>query len=266
MVHRGGYLCGLPGVSLEIGFQQKFSAGLFGGAGFILQKVSGDGPAWIELDGEVVDLRPRPGQEIMVHPGHVGMFEAGMAFELERIKGIKNILFGADALFLAKLTGPGKVWLQTLPLPNLAAALAPYLPTDNGDGIRQGLLGQPRRRRLTLSDRLPAVILSDVTIREELAAGRIIIDPLGDQAVQPSSVDLHVDRYFRVFRNDTTPYIDPKQHQEDLTELVEVERGRRVHPPPRRVRPRLHPRTRRAARRSRGAVGGKVVASAASVC
>jgi dCTP deaminase len=66
------------------------------------------------------------------------------------------------------------------------------------------------------------VILSDVTIREELAAGRIIIDPLSDDAVQPSSVDLHVDRYFRVFRNDTTPYIDPKQHQEDLTELVEV--------------------------------------------
>ena len=66
------------------------------------------------------------------------------------------------------------------------------------------------------------MILSDVTIREELAAGRIIIDPLGDDAVQPSSVDLHVDRYFRVFRNDTTPYIDPKQHQEDLTELVEV--------------------------------------------
>ena len=66
------------------------------------------------------------------------------------------------------------------------------------------------------------MILSDVTIREELAAGRIIIDPLSEDAVQPSSVDLHVDRYFRVFRNDTTPYIDPKQHQEDLTELVEV--------------------------------------------
>ena len=69
---------------------------------------------------------------------------------------------------------------------------------------------------------LPAVILSDVTIREELAAGRIVIDPLGVDAVQPSSVDLHVDRYFRVFRNDTTPFIDPKERQEDLTELVEV--------------------------------------------
>jgi dCTP deaminase len=69
------------------------------------------------------------------------------------------------------------------------------------------------------------VILSDRSIREELDAGRIVIDPLGDNAIQPSSVDLHVDRYFRVFRNDTTPYIDPKQHQEDLTELVEVTEG-----------------------------------------
>jgi dCTP deaminase len=69
------------------------------------------------------------------------------------------------------------------------------------------------------------MILSDVTIREELAGGRIVIDPLDDNAIQPSSVDLRVDRYFRVFRNDTTPYIDPKQRQEDLTELVEVGAG-----------------------------------------
>ena len=68
----------------------------------------------------------------------------------------------------------------------------------------------------------PLVILSDKSIREELAAGRIVIEPLGDQSVQPSSVDLHVDQYFRVFRNDTTPFIDPKEPQEDLTELVEV--------------------------------------------
>jgi uncharacterized protein (TIGR00266 family) len=134
MVHRGGYLCGLPGVTLEIGFQQKFSAGLFGGAGFILQKVSGEGPAWIELDGEIVDYDLAAGESLRVHPGHVGMFEQSVSFELDRIKGIKNIMFGADALFLAKLTGPGKVWLQTMPLPNLAAALAPYLDTGSGDG------------------------------------------------------------------------------------------------------------------------------------
>ena len=138
MVHRGGYLCGLPGVSLEIGFQQKFSAGLFGGAGFILQKVAGEGDAWIELDGEIVTYDLQPGENIRVHPGHVGMFEAGVAFELDRVKGVKNIFFGNEGLFLAKLTGPGKVWLQTLPLPNLAAALAPYLPQSNGDGGKGG--------------------------------------------------------------------------------------------------------------------------------
>jgi dCTP deaminase len=70
------------------------------------------------------------------------------------------------------------------------------------------------------------VILSDRTIREELAAGRVMIDPLAEGSIQPSSVDLHVDRYFRVFRNDTTPFIDPKEPQEDLTELVEVVDGR----------------------------------------
>ena len=76
------------------------------------------------------------------------------------------------------------------------------------------------------------MILSDITIREELAAGRIVIEPLSDSSIQPSSVDLHCDRYFRVFRNDTTPFIDPKLPQEDLTELVEIARRRRVHPAP----------------------------------
>jgi dCTP deaminase len=71
--------------------------------------------------------------------------------------------------------------------------------------------------------RLPPVVLSDRSIREQLASGGIVIDPLDENAIQPSSVDVHVDRYFRVFRNDTTPYIDPKRAQEDLTELVEVE-------------------------------------------
>jgi uncharacterized protein (TIGR00266 family) len=133
MVHRRGYLCGLPDVTLEVGFQQKLSAGFFGGEGFILQRVSGTGQAWIELDGEVVEYDLAPSEVLKVHPGHVGMFDAAMPFEIERVKGIKNMLFGADALFLAKLTGPGKVYLQTMPLANLAAAIAQYLPnqTDN---------------------------------------------------------------------------------------------------------------------------------------
>lgn len=134
MVHRGGYLCGVPSVALEIGFQQKLSAGFFGGEGFILQRVSGTGAAWIELDGEVVEYDLPPGEVLKVHPGHVGLFDASVSFEIERVKGIKNMLFGADALFLAKLTGPGRVFLQTMPLANLAAAIAQYLPRDSDGG------------------------------------------------------------------------------------------------------------------------------------
>ena len=134
MVHRQGYLCGVPSVVLEIGFQQKLSAGFFGGEGFILQKISGTGAAWIELDGEVVEYELAAGEVLRVHPGHVGMFDAAMTFEIERVKGIKNIMFGADALFLAKLTGPGKVYLQTMPLANLAAALGPYIEQPGGGG------------------------------------------------------------------------------------------------------------------------------------
>ena len=84
------------------------------------------------------------------------------------------------------------------------------------------------------------MILSDRTIREELAAGRIVIDPLDEACIQPSSVDLHIDRYFRVFKNHTMSHIDVKQNLEDLTELVEIGEDDRVHAPPRRVRPGLH--------------------------
>ncbi len=144
MVHRGGYLCGLPSVVLEIGFQQKLGAGFFGGEGFILQRVSGTGSAWIELDGEVIEYDLPAGEVLRVHPGHVGLFDASVSFEIERVKGIKNMLFGADSLFLAKLTGPGKVFLQTLPIANLAAAIARYLPNDsdgNGGGGNKISLG-----------------------------------------------------------------------------------------------------------------------------
>ena len=141
MVHRTGYLCGLPSVTLEIGFQQKLSAGFFGGEGFILQKVSGTGQAWIELDGEVVQYDLPAGEVLKVHPGHVGLFDGTVAFEIERVKGIRNVLFGADALFLAKLTGPGTVFLQTMPLANLAGAIARYLPASEGSGGNKISLG-----------------------------------------------------------------------------------------------------------------------------
>jgi uncharacterized protein (TIGR00266 family) len=129
MIHRHGFLCATDGVQVSVAFQQSLGAGIFGGDGFVLQKVSGSGQAWIELSGEVVPYTLAAGETLRVHPGHVGMFESGIGFEITRIKGITNMLFGGDGIFLAALTGPGKVWLQSLPLANLAHALMPYLPS-----------------------------------------------------------------------------------------------------------------------------------------
>ena len=129
MIHRHGFLCATPGVELSVGFQQSLGAGIFGGDGFLLQRLAGNCQAWVELDGEVVTYDLAPGESLRVHPGHVGMFEGSVQFGITRIQGIRNMLFGGDGIFLAQLTGPGRVWLQSLPLANLAHALSPYLNT-----------------------------------------------------------------------------------------------------------------------------------------
>jgi uncharacterized protein (TIGR00266 family) len=132
-IHRHGFLCGTEGVTVGVGFQQSLGAGIFGGDGFLLQKLSGSGQAWIELDGEVIPYTLQAGETLRVHPGHVGMFDSTVNFGITRIQGIRNMLFGGDGIFLAALTGPGRVWLQSLPLSNLAHALGPYLGGGAGD-------------------------------------------------------------------------------------------------------------------------------------
>jgi uncharacterized protein (TIGR00266 family) len=138
LVHRHGFLAATSGVNLSIGFQQKLGAGIFGGSGFILQKVTGQGTSWIALSGELVEYHLAPGENLRVIPGHVGLFDAGMSFEIKMVKGIKNMLFGADSLFLASLTGPGMVWLQTMPISQLAHAIVPYLPENESSRNRSG--------------------------------------------------------------------------------------------------------------------------------
>ncbi|MQT12777.1 AIM24 family protein [Segnochrobactrum spirostomi] len=128
LIHRNGFLCATGGVELGIGFQQSLGAGIFGGNGFVLQRLTGRCTAWVELGGETVVKDLAPGEQIFVHPGHVGMFEERVGFEITTVPGVRNMLFGGDGLFLAVLTGPGRVWLQTLTLPGLAHALAPYFP------------------------------------------------------------------------------------------------------------------------------------------
>jgi uncharacterized protein (TIGR00266 family) len=127
LIHKHGFLCGTPGIELSIGVQQRFGAGIFGGNGFILQKVSGHGRFWVELGGEIVKKTLAPGDVIQVHPGHVGMFEDTVSFGITTVPGVRNLFFGGDGIFLAELRGPGTVWLQTLTLPNLAHALSPYI-------------------------------------------------------------------------------------------------------------------------------------------
>jgi uncharacterized protein (TIGR00266 family) len=132
LVHRHGFLCATPGIEVSAAFQRKLGAGIFGGNGFVLQKLGGSAQAWVELDGEVVAYELAPGESLRVHPGHVGMIEETVAFDITMLRGVRNVLFGGDGLFLAQLTGPGKVWLQSLPLSNLAHALSHYMDGSGG--------------------------------------------------------------------------------------------------------------------------------------
>ena len=130
LIHRHGFLCATKGVELSIGFQKSLGAGLFGGDGFIMQRLGGDCTAWVELGGEIVTFDLAAGETIKVHPGHVGMFQESLTFDMTFQSGIANVFFGGNGLFIASLTGPGKVWLQTLTMPNLAHAISPYLGNE----------------------------------------------------------------------------------------------------------------------------------------
>ena len=140
LVHRHGFMCGTIGVQFSIGFQQRLGAGIFGGTGFRMQRLQGQGSAWVELNGEVVTYDLQPGNTIRVHPGHVGMYEEKVQFNITTVPGIKNALFGGDGIFLATLTGPGRVWLQSMSMPHLAHAIAEYLPRPESSS--GGLVGQ----------------------------------------------------------------------------------------------------------------------------
>jgi uncharacterized protein (TIGR00266 family) len=122
------FLCAEKSVALELAWQQRLGAGVFGGEGFILQKVTGPGTVWLDLSGEVVQRSLAPGERLLVHAGHVGIQEPSVQFDIQMVPGFRNILFGGEGLFLATLTGPGQVWLQSMPIMNLAEEVGRYLP------------------------------------------------------------------------------------------------------------------------------------------
>ena len=141
MIHRHGFLCSTPQVNIGVGFQQSLGAGIFGGDGFLLQKLTGQGTAWLELSGELIIKDLQPGETLRVHPGHVGAFQSSVGFQITTVPGIKNMIFGGDGIFLASLTGPGRIWLQTLPIAKLAHKLMEYMPKPSSEAAQGGVVG-----------------------------------------------------------------------------------------------------------------------------
>ncbi len=131
IAQKGAFLAGTADVKLEIAFKKKLGAGFFGGEGFILQKITGPGLTLLEFDGHVEEYELAAGEVLLVDTGNVAMFEASVAYDIQMVKGLKNIFLGGEGLFLTKLTGPGKVYLQSMPIQNLAGQLSRYFNTQS---------------------------------------------------------------------------------------------------------------------------------------
>jgi len=131
VVQKGGFLAAETGVELSVFFQRKVGAGFFGGEGFIMQKLSGHGLAFVEIDGSAVEYDLQPGQQLVVSTGVVAMVDASCQIDVQTVKGVKNVLFGGEGLFNTVVTGPGHVVLQTMPLSSFAASIAGMLPKSN---------------------------------------------------------------------------------------------------------------------------------------
>ena len=128
---KSAFLVADPTVNIDASVNKNFWAGLFSGEGFILQKYSGEGTMLTEIDGSVVEVDLKEGERIKVETGHVAVFESSVAFDVEQVSGFKNIMFGGQGLFLTTLTGPGRVWLQTLTARDMAHKLDPYISSSS---------------------------------------------------------------------------------------------------------------------------------------
>lgn len=128
---KGAFLAAEEGVELSVHFNKKLGAGFFGGEGFIMQRISGNGMMFGEFDGHVVEYELKEGQQLIVDTSHMAAMSATCTMDIKSVPGMKNMLLGGEGLFNTTITGPGHVWLQTMPLPNVAGVLRPYMPTGN---------------------------------------------------------------------------------------------------------------------------------------
>ena len=129
IVQKSGFLAAEESVELSVFFQKKLGAGLFGGEGFIMQRLSGRGTAFLEFDGHVVEYNLQPGQQIVVDTGYLAAMDATCNMEIKSVPGLKNMVFGGEGLFNTVITGPGRVWLQTMPLSGVAAEILKFMPS-----------------------------------------------------------------------------------------------------------------------------------------
>ncbi|MCI8348396.1 MAG: TIGR00266 family protein [Firmicutes bacterium] len=129
IVQKSAFLASESTVELSVHFQKKLGSGFFGGEGFIMQKLSGNGTAFIEIDGYAVEYELAPGQQMVIDTGYLAMMDATCKMDVTTVKGVKNVLFGGEGLFNTLVTGPGKIVLQTMPISDVAGALLAYLPT-----------------------------------------------------------------------------------------------------------------------------------------
>lgn len=129
IVQKSGFLAAESTVELSVFFQKKLGSGFFGGEGFIMQKISGRGIAFTEFDGHVVEYDLMPGQSMVVDTGYLAAMDATCSMEIQTVPGVKNMLFGGEGVFNTVITGPGKIYLQTMPISSVAAVIRPFIPT-----------------------------------------------------------------------------------------------------------------------------------------
>lgn len=128
VVQKSGFLAAESNVNLSIFFQKKLGAGFFGGEGFIMQKLSGQGMAFLEFDGHVVEYELEAGQQMIVDTGYLAAMTATCSMEIKTVPGLKNMVFGGEGVFNTVVTGPGHIWLQTMPISNVAGLISRYIP------------------------------------------------------------------------------------------------------------------------------------------
>ena len=129
MIQKGSFLCAEDSIQTSVAFTKKFSAGLFGGEGFILQKAEGNGQLFLEVDGDAIQKDLAPGEVLKVDTGNVVAFQPSVSYEIETVKGLGNIFLGGEGLFLTRLVGPGRVILQSQNFKDFANRLIPYMPS-----------------------------------------------------------------------------------------------------------------------------------------